>query len=115
MAIVKNENIPVEMMYPLVERRELIGKRIGARNITVGEVKVLPGGEIPMHMHKVEDCIILRDGKGKMTIDGVIYDIKAPCSVLIPARVKHGLKNTGKRPMVIFFAFPTINLDRELC
>ncbi len=114
MPVVKNDNVEVEQMYPLVERKELIGRRIGAAAITMGEITIYPGGEIPLHSHKVEDVVLLREGQGEILMDGEVIRIEAPMSILIPAGVKHCVRNTGSEPIKIIFGFPAIEVERIL-
>jgi quercetin dioxygenase-like cupin family protein len=114
MPVVQNAEVEVEKMYPLVERRELIGKSMGATNITMGEITIQPGGEIPLHTHNVEDCILLREGKGEVHMDEEIVKVKAPMTILVPAGLKHRVLNTGTKPIRIIFAFPSVDVERNL-
>lgn len=114
MPVVFNKEVPVEQMYEGVERKELIGSAMGAASITMGEITVYPGGRIPLHTHKVEDCILLREGAGEIHIDDEVINVEAPMSILIPAGARHMVHNTGKKPMRIIFAFPAIDVERKL-
>jgi quercetin dioxygenase-like cupin family protein len=114
MPVVKNDEMPVEEMYPSVSRRGLIGKQMGAQHITMGEITIQPGGEIPLHKHSIEDCILLREGTGEVHIDGEIVKVKAPMSILVPAGIKHKVVNNGAGQIRIIFAFPSIAVDRQL-
>ena len=114
MPLIKNADIPLEEMYPLVERKVLIGKHMGAKDITMGEITIKPGGEIPLHTHSIEDCILLREGSGEVHIDGKVHKIEAPATVLITPGTKHRVLNTGDNPIRIIFAFPSVNVDRTL-
>jgi quercetin dioxygenase-like cupin family protein len=114
MHVVNNADLPFEQMYPLVKRKELIGKKMGAANATIGEIIIDPGGEIPLHKHNVEDCILLREGTGEVHIDDQCIKVKAPMSILIPAGVKHKVLNTGSQPIRIIFCFPAVEIERQL-
>jgi len=114
MTAIKNDDIPVEQMYPKVVRKELIGKRIGAKTITMGEITIQPGGEIPMHFHSVEDCVLLRQGSGEVHIDGEVHKVAAPMTILIPSGLKHKVVNTGGEPIRIIYGFPSADVDRHL-
>jgi quercetin dioxygenase-like cupin family protein len=114
MPVVHNGDVPVEQMYPLVERKELIGKKMGAAGITLGEIIIQPGGEIPLHKHNVEDCVLLREGAGEIHIDDELVEVRAPMSILIPTGVRHKVLNTGSEPMRIIFAFPSVQVKRHL-
>lgn len=114
MPVVRNKEVAVEKMYPLVERREYIGESMGAAGISMGEITIQPGGEIPLHRHSVEDCILLRQGAGEIHMDGEVVPVEAPMSILIPPGVPHKVMNTGSEPIRIIFGFPAVNPDREL-
>ena len=114
MPVLKNEDLPLEQMYPLVQRRELIGGKMGAQNITMGEIIIQPGGQIPLHKHSIEDCVLLREGSGEIHINDEVIKVQAPMTVLIPPNIKHRVVNTGDKPIRIIFGFPSINVDRQL-
>jgi quercetin dioxygenase-like cupin family protein len=114
MPFIRNKDVQTEQMYPLVERKELIGRKTGAAAITMGEITIHPGGEIPLHSHKVEDVVFLREGQGEIYLDGEPFKIAAPMSILIPAGVKHKVINTGSEPIQIIYGFPAIEVERKL-
>jgi quercetin dioxygenase-like cupin family protein len=114
MPVVYNNQVPAQSMYPKVERKELIGRTMGAASISIGEITIYPGGEIPLHRHKVEDCVLLREGKGEIHMNDEIVKVAAPMSILIPAGVRHRVLNTGTEPIKIIYAFPAIEVEREL-
>ncbi len=114
MTVIKNAEISVEQMYPKVERKELIGKKMGAKGVTIGEITIQPGGEIPKHFHGVEDCVLLRQGSGEIHVDGQVNKVEAPMSILIPPGAKHKVVNTGTEPIRIIYVFPSVEVDRQL-
>jgi len=112
MAVIRNDRVEVEQMYPMVERKELIGRKMGAAAITMGEITIYPGGEIPLHSHKVEDVVLLREGRGEIHMEEEVVKVEAPMSILIPAGIKHTVINTGSEPMKIIYGFPAIDVER---
>ena len=112
MAVIRNDCVAVEQMYPMVERKELIGRKIGAAAITMGEITIYSGGEIPLHSHKVEDVVLLREGRGEIHLEEEVVKVEAPMSILIPAGIKHRVINTGSEPIKIIFGFPAIDVER---
>lgn len=114
MAILKNQELPTEQMYPKVERKELICKGTGAQGISMGEITIQPGGEIPLHFHSVEDCVLLRQGSGEIHIDGQVHKVQAPMTAIIPPGAKHKVVNTGEEPIRIVYGFPSVDVDRHL-
>lgn len=114
MAVLKNTEISTEQMYPKVERQELICKAMGAKGISMGEITIQPGGEIPMHFHSVEDCVLLRQGSGEIHIDGQVNQVQAPMTILIAPGTKHKVVNSGTEPIRIIYGFPGVDVDRHL-
>ncbi len=114
MTILKNEELSSEQMYPKVQRKELIGKGMGATGLTMGEITVQPGGEIPLHFHSVEDCILIRQGSGEVHIEGEVHQVQAPMTILVKPKLQHKVINTGDEPIRIIYGFPGVDVDRHL-
>ncbi|MCB2190477.1 MAG: cupin domain-containing protein [Deltaproteobacteria bacterium] len=114
MSILKNAELPVEQMYPKVQRKELIGKNMGATGLSMGEITIEPGGEIPLHYHSMEDCILLRQGSGEVHIEGKVHKVTAPMTLLIEPNLQHKVVNTGNEDIRIIYGFPGVDVDRHL-
>jgi mannose-6-phosphate isomerase-like protein (cupin superfamily) len=80
--------------------RELAGPALGARNQTLAEASVPPGGETTEHLHRTsEEVYFFIGGLGRMRLGTEERDIGAgDCVVIAPGR-RHKLWNTGTEPL----------------
>jgi putative monooxygenase len=69
----------------------------GSKKISMATILINPGKESIKHFHKeMEEMYYIIDGKGEVVIDGVEYEVKKGCAILLPIGSKHQVKNTGK-------------------
>ncbi len=83
--------------------RELAGPTwTQARNQTLAEATVDPGGETAEHYHpKAEEIYYFTAGIGRMRLDSAEAEIRAGDCVVIPPGTPHKLWNTGNEPLVL--------------
>ena len=97
--------------------RELVQVGDGARNQSLAEATVPPGGETIEHLHRTsEEIYRFVSGAGRMVLGGEAADVRAGDTVLIPAGVRHKLINRGAEPLVLLCACspPYSDDDTEL-
>lgn len=58
--------------------------------LTIGEVQVAPGTELPMHQHPHEQFTLVLEGRLEFTVAGETRTIEAGQGILIPSAVVHG-------------------------
>lgn len=69
-----------------------------------GLVTLEPGARPhPPHRHPEEEIMIVGEGTGEFSIDGVATRVKAGDMVFAESNVLHGVLNTGKTRMVFYF------------
>jgi len=69
-----------------------------------GTVTLEPGAEPhPPHRHPEEEIMIVGEGTGEFSINGVATQVKVGDMVYAEANVLHGVRNTGKTRMVFYF------------
>lgn len=69
-----------------------------------GSVTLEPGAEPhPPHRHPEEEVMIVGEGAGEFSINGVATQVKPGDMVFAEANVLHGVKNTGSTRMVFYF------------
>ncbi|MFN4196649.1 MAG: cupin domain-containing protein [Caldimicrobium sp.] len=79
----------------------LTKEKTQALSITVLEIK--PGIEIPVHSHEKEvDTILVLKGEGEIYIEGKKAPLKEGDCVAILPGMKHGVKNTGAKPLFCY-------------
>lgn len=69
-----------------------------------GLVTLEPGAQPhPPHRHPEEEIMIVGEGTGEFSLDGVATQVKAGDMVFAESNVLHGVRNTGQTPMVFYF------------
>ena len=95
---VKNLNdVPAFTTKDGSEIRELLAHRNSAiRNQSLAEARVLVGGSTQEHYHpKAEEIYYITHGRGKISIEGEVRELRAGDAVAIPPGKRHKLWNTG--------------------
>jgi mannose-6-phosphate isomerase-like protein (cupin superfamily) len=73
-----------------------------ARNQSLAEATLEPGGETAEHYHPVaEEIYYFTDGTGRMRLGAEEAEIKGGDCVVIPPGTVHKLWNTGDAPLVL--------------
>jgi quercetin dioxygenase-like cupin family protein len=106
----------VEFVPGLVEntrRRILVNPDSGSGAITLGELIMEPGAELPMHTHRVEETIVITKGEAITVLGAETYTLKPGDVILAPAGVKHMLANQGNEPMGFLFFYPSVEVRVE--
>jgi len=93
-----------ELMHPAVH---------GNRAQSLAEAEVPPGGETRPHCHRIaEEIYHVIAGEGRMILGDDRFAIAPGDTVWIPPGTRHGLQNTGDRPlMVLCCCSPPYNHD----
>ncbi len=65
-------------------------------------MSLLPGEEIGMEVHDVDQTLYVVDGAGMVVFDGVEKDFEKGMVVVVPAGVRHNVINTDDDPMKLF-------------
>lgn len=69
-----------------------------------GLVELEPGAQPhPPHRHPEEEIMIVGEGSGEFSINGVATQVKAGDMVFAEANVLHGVLNTGQTRMTFYF------------
>lgn len=97
--------------------RELVQVGDGARNGSLAEAVVPPGGETVEHLHRSsEEIYRFTAGAGRMRLGDEEFEVEAGTTVLIPPGTRHKLWNPGPEPLVLLCACapPYSDEDTEL-
>src|SRR6266536_2176849 len=77
---------------------------------TVGLAMILPGKRNPVHFHpNCEEVLHVISGHGLQSYDGRTIELKPGMTLLIPAKVKHNVVNTGAEPLRAVISFSSGN------
>ena len=67
------------------------------RGQSLAEARVAPGGRTATHVHRVsEELYHVTQGRGRMTLDGEIFEVRQGDTVLIPPGTPHSIENAGE-------------------
>lgn len=74
------------------------------KQVTAGSLRLKPGMEPhPPHEHPEEEFMVVTEGTGEIVVEGKMTKV-APGSMMYCAGGKtHGIKNTGKEPLLFYF------------
>ncbi len=67
-----------------------------AKNSQLVVMSLLPGEEIGMEVHHLDQFIRVESGQGKAILDGVEHDISDGFAVVVPAGTNHNIINTSQ-------------------
>jgi mannose-6-phosphate isomerase-like protein (cupin superfamily) len=95
MKVIDPRDMPPEQWRPGVETRMLASAANGAAQLCVFEQWIAPGNGAPTHSHPVEEVLTVREGEAEMWLDDTRVIVTAGQSLIVPARRKHGFRNSG--------------------
>jgi mannose-6-phosphate isomerase-like protein (cupin superfamily) len=84
-----------ETWRPGVQTRMLVSAVNGAAQLCMFEQQVALGAGAPTHSHPVEEVLSVREGEADMWIGEAHVTVLAGQSLLIPAGLLHGFRNSG--------------------
>jgi len=62
-----------------------------------------PGEELGQEIHPATDQFFrVEEGKGKIWMDGTETAIESDMAIVVPAGVRHNIKNTGHKPLKLY-------------
>ncbi len=95
MIVVDPRERPSEQWRPGVETRMLVSASNGATQLCIFEQWIAPGTGAPTHFHPVEEVLTVREGEAEMWLDHARIIVSAGQSLIVPAKRKHGFRNSG--------------------
>ncbi|MCE7987433.1 MAG: cupin domain-containing protein [Caldilinea sp. CFX5] len=72
--------------------------------------RMAPGDCIPLHVHTIEELIIIDEGSAEVTLGQERRTVGAGAVVFIPAGVPHGTRNLGAAVLRLHAVFPSHEL-----
>jgi quercetin dioxygenase-like cupin family protein len=72
-------------------------------NVSVAQLEIAPGVEIPVHTHDPQlDSILVLSGQGEISVNGAWQKVVSGDYVLAPSGAEHGVRNSGSEPLRLF-------------
>jgi quercetin dioxygenase-like cupin family protein len=92
----------------------LSGPEMGDKMITVKEILLDPGSEIPVHLHPdTEETHFLIEGELTSILGDNEFTMKSRDCMMAPTGMPHGMKNNSDKVARLLVMFPKINPERE--
>jgi quercetin dioxygenase-like cupin family protein len=95
MTVISHANQPQDEWRPGVLTRMIASSAVGTAQLCVFEQWCDPGLGAPAHLHAVEEILTVLEGEAEIFVESEKHRATAGQSVVIPAGLKHGFKNTG--------------------
>lgn len=95
MKVIAHQDSAREVWRTGVETRMLISAENGATQICLFEQWIAPGAGAPTHSHPVEEVLTVCDGEADVWVDDRHVAVRAGQSLIVPARRRHGFRNSG--------------------
>ena len=86
-------------------RNFIANKELGTLS-DIHENVISPGVTVPWHFHETEEVIVVLEGKGECRSDRGTEAYSAGDVIILPARLKHSLRNPGDMPIRQICFFP---------
>jgi mannose-6-phosphate isomerase-like protein (cupin superfamily) len=72
-------------------------------------MSLLPGEDIGMEQHKLDQFFRVEAGSGNAIVDGVTTPVKDGFAVIVPAGTEHNIVNTGETAMKLYTLYAPPN------
>ena len=113
MAVFLPHEFPMVEISPGVRGHRVVDQPQGSGAVTVGELEVVPGAGLARHRHKVEEAIMVVEGRARFTLGDEASEVGPGTMLLAPAGRPHSLECIGSETLRIYFVFPAVNVERE--
>lgn len=100
---IRYSDIPAYVTKDGSELRELLHpSHHGARNQSLAEATIHPGGRTQLHRHhRTEEIYHITAGGGRMTLGDKTFEVNVGDSILIPPGTPHCIEAGGAEPLKI--------------
>lgn len=88
----ENEDVRARFDFPLTAAS-------GCTSCSVIYYVIEPGDRTPMHIHSCEEIQAIVEGTTEVTVGDEVQTFAAEALVVVPALVRHSLKNVGRTPL----------------
>ncbi len=96
-----------------MQSRQVIGPDQGAGAVTLGEVALDRGAELPLHRHRVEEAFYIAEGEGTLLYGDETHAVSEGDALLAPALQPHGFRNEASARLRVVFFYPAVEVWTE--
>lgn len=105
MAVFPHDERPIHDV-PRIKTRVVVGQEDGTESTSVWEQWIHASGYIPLHYHEEEEVLVLLAGEIALTTGESTLTVRAPSTIVVPAREIHGLRTRGGEEVHMLAFFP---------
>lgn len=114
--LIEESAVAIELGTPadgagLCWRTLISADRTPTRELSGGVCEIQPGGELLLHRHPTLELYYFLEGEGVVRLEGHERAVRPGTTVSIPANAPHGIRNTGKSMLKLFYVFPVDSFD----
>lgn len=110
--IIKKELAIQREIVPGVSQIHYIDKFSGSGGVSMGMVTLQAGTAIKVHTHKVEDAMVILEGKGIFILGDKEHPVEEGMAVIASAGTPHGFKNNSDAPLRLVYTWPSVEVER---
>jgi quercetin dioxygenase-like cupin family protein len=111
MTILHKDDLPVNTPWEGVSSRTLLDSDAGTSSLTMGELTMEHGSDVPTHVHSTEEGMVILEGDLEAVLGDEVVNVKAGHILLAPAGVRHGFANRSGSSARVITGFPTGKRD----
>jgi quercetin dioxygenase-like cupin family protein len=105
MPVIAHHTIPEMQMRPGIRGQFLANKELGASGVSLLTNTVEPGAAAPLHMHTVEETLLVLEGTIWVQVGQEHYTLGPQHTVIIPPHTPHAWGNAGTGVAKLLWAF----------
>ena len=101
MPVVYHAAVPLESFTGGATYQTLVGDADGSTPVRIGIQVSPPGYATPHHSHPYMEILTILEGTGEAWMEGQdgVIELKPGMTLVLPAHVRHGFRNTGTQPL----------------
>ena len=105
MPVIDHADCPEVNMRPGIRGQFLANKDLGSTGVSLLRNTVDPGAEAPLHMHTVEEAMLVMSGTIWARVGDETHTVTANHTVVIPPHTPHAWGNAGDEAAELLWAF----------
>mgnify|MGYP001138386711 FL=1 len=111
MPILRKEDSKKGDFAPGIERTEIVNGSFGSDSLTVADLDLEDGSQVPTHFHPKEEAMYILEGELVSLLADEQVTVTAGDTVLAPAGIKHGFTNKSGKPARLLANHPTAKVE----
>lgn len=111
MPILRKEDSKKGDFAPGIERTEIVNGSFGSDSLTVADLDLEDGSQVPTHFHPKEEAMYILEGELVSLLADEQVTVTAGDTVLAPAGIKHGFTNKSGKPARLLAIHPTAKVE----